>query len=101
MERKGAGIGRARSNLLANIRKDEININNVSNLVMNISTTQYKHPNKSQLDSMEHELSVIRAQTKSCDVDGKVIDKNVNEILHDDQDYFLQKGEDEEESLTP
>ena len=42
------------NNRLINIRKDEINLSNTSNLVNGNTTDLCKHPNQSQLSSMDH-----------------------------------------------
>ena len=98
----GTGITRTvRSNLLANIRKDEIKINNVSNLVNNVTTALCKHPNQSQLNSMEHELAVNRPEIKTKNTGDNLDDKYVYENQRNEKNDFCPNNTlDDDESLA-
>jgi hypothetical protein len=98
----GTGItGTIRSTLLANIRKDEIKMNNVSNLVNNVTTTLCKHPNQSQLNSMEHELAVNWPEIKTMSTYDTLEDKYVYENQKNEKHDFCPNNVlDDDESLA-
>ena len=84
--------GSGRPNMLANIRKEEIKIGNISNLVSNTTTDLCHHPNQSQLTSMDHELSFKRPPTSSKDMKSE----EYNTVAKD-QDLANSRGDEEDE----
>ena len=98
--RKGGGgiSAMGQSDALENIRKDEIKINNISNFINSSSTNLCKHPNQSQLHSMDHELS--GKQPGKTEISLREVEC-ANQGITNEQDEMTQDNmEDDEESLA-
>ena len=81
---------------LVNIRKDEIKLVNASNIANGNKTDLCKHPNQSQLNSMEHELSVNRSEARIANT-GAENDPNSYKVAGKEDDNAIRSNMDEDE----
>ena len=84
---------------LINIRKDEINLSNTSNLVNGNTTDLCKHPNQSQLSSMDHELSTNRPETRNQIVDTAMEKASTKESTKEKENTNRNDVDEDEDSL--
>ena len=87
------------TNRLVNIRKDEIHLSNLSNVANGNKTDLCKHPNQSQLSSMDHELSANRPETRTQIANNGIGPTTNNESKHQDDNITRNDVDEEEDSL--